>query len=83
MQDSLRIATHFVEMGHASQVPWLLPVIPATQDIEIRRNEVQSQPGKKVSKTLSQPIKAVCGGARLSSLIGASYKGSINKKITV
>jgi hypothetical protein len=31
---------------------WLIPVIPATQEAEIRRIEVQSQPGQIVQETL-------------------------------
>jgi hypothetical protein len=32
-----------------------MPVIPATQEVEIRKIEVQGQPGQKVSET---PISA-------------------------
>jgi hypothetical protein len=32
---------------------WFMPVIPATQEAEIRRTTVQSQPGQIVHKTLS------------------------------
>jgi hypothetical protein len=32
---------------------WLTPVIPATQEAEIRRIAVQSQPGQIVHETLS------------------------------
>jgi hypothetical protein len=31
-----------------------MPVIPATQEADIRRTEVQSQPGKIVQETLSR-----------------------------
>jgi hypothetical protein len=34
--------------------PWLTPVIPATQEPEIRRITIQSQPGQTVCQTLSQ-----------------------------
>jgi hypothetical protein len=34
-----------------SQVWWLITIIPAIQEVEIRRTEVQSQPRQKVSKT--------------------------------
>jgi hypothetical protein len=34
--------------------PWLTPVILATQEADIRRIAVRSQPGQIVCKTLSQ-----------------------------
>jgi hypothetical protein len=36
------------------QLQWLKPVIPATQEAEIRRIMVQSQPRQIVRETLSQ-----------------------------
>jgi hypothetical protein len=33
---------------------WLIPVIPATQEAEIRRIQVQSQPRQTVLETLSR-----------------------------
>jgi hypothetical protein len=57
--------------GDKSGALWLTPVIPATQEAEIRRTAVQSQPGQIVQETQSQkypsPKKAgrvaqgVCG----------------------
>jgi hypothetical protein len=45
---------------------WLKPVILATQEAEIRRSSVRSQPGKMVHETLSQktlhPKKKRTGG---------------------
>jgi hypothetical protein len=39
------------------QVQWLVPVILATQEAEIRRTVVRSQPGQIVLETLSQKQK--------------------------
>jgi hypothetical protein len=41
----------------SSQRQWLTPVIQATQEAEIRRITVRSQPGQIVLKTLSQKKK--------------------------
>jgi hypothetical protein len=38
-------------------VQWLVPVILATQEAEIRRTVVRSQPGQIVLETLSQKQK--------------------------
>jgi hypothetical protein len=43
-------ARHKPRAGHQ----WLMPIILATQEAEIRRIEVRSQPGQIVHKTLSQ-----------------------------
>jgi hypothetical protein len=44
----------YVHIKKHCLAPWLMPVIPVTQDAEIRRIKVQSQPGEIVLKTLSQ-----------------------------
>jgi hypothetical protein len=36
-----------------SQVPWLMPIIPATQEAEIRRIKIQSQLSRIVRETPS------------------------------
>jgi hypothetical protein len=41
-----------------SGCPWLMPVIPITQEAEIRRIEIRSQPGQIVGETLSQSSSA-------------------------
>jgi hypothetical protein len=40
--------------GAADQVCWLMPVILATQEAEIRRIKIQSLPRQIVRETLSQ-----------------------------
>jgi hypothetical protein len=44
---------HFLK-NLPSQAPWLTPVIPPTQEAEIRRIVLQSQTGQIVCETLSQ-----------------------------
>jgi hypothetical protein len=58
----------------ACQAPWLTPVIPATQEAEIRRMEVRSQPGQIVCETLSQrnPTQERAGG--VAQGVGPEFK---------
>jgi hypothetical protein len=56
-----------------------MPVILATLSEESAWTEAQGQPGQKVSKTPSQPIKAGNGGKALSS----SFAGNVNRRIPI
>jgi hypothetical protein len=53
---------------------WLVPIILATQEMEIRRIVTQGQPRQKVSETPSQPIKAGQSGACLTSQLCGKHK---------
>jgi hypothetical protein len=58
-----------------------MPVIPATQEAEIRRIEVRSQPGQRVHKTLSQKKKKSqkrAGG--VAQGVGPELKSNTAKK---
>jgi hypothetical protein len=55
------------------QAWWLMTVIPAKQEAEIRKIIVQCQVGQKVSQSPSQPI-AGCGGISLSSQLHGKHK---------
>jgi hypothetical protein len=46
---------------------WLMPIILATQEAEIRRIKIQSQPEPKVQETPSQEVKAGYSGMCPSS----------------
>jgi hypothetical protein len=43
-----------LKVSKSTGYQWLPPIIPATQEAEIRRSAVQSQPGEIVWETLSQ-----------------------------
>jgi hypothetical protein len=51
----------FLKRCMMSWVPVVTPVILATQEVEIRRIAVQSQPSQIVQKTLSQKIPSQKG----------------------
>jgi hypothetical protein len=58
---------------------WLTPIILATQEAEIRRIAVRSQPGQTVGETLSQKIlhKNVAGGVAQGE--GPEFKPQYHK----
>jgi hypothetical protein len=58
-KDMVLSQTHYGKIPVLSQAPWLTPVILATQEAEIRRMVVQSQPGYIVCEILSRkhPLK--------------------------
>jgi hypothetical protein len=53
---------------------WLTPVIPASQETEIRRIVVQSQPGQKVLKTLSQKYPTQNRAGEVAQVWGPEFK---------
>jgi hypothetical protein len=53
---------------------WLRPVIPATQEAEIRKIVVQSQPGQIVHKTLSQKTPSPKRTGGVAQGIGPEFK---------
>jgi hypothetical protein len=57
-----------------------MPIILATQEAEIRRTSVQSQPGKTVHETLSQKThhKKMAGG--VTQNIGCEFKFPVPQK---
>jgi hypothetical protein len=71
-------------------VRWLTPVTLATQEVEIRRIKIQSQPGQTVCKTLSQKtihkkglvetlkVKALSSSPSTAKSINQSINQSIN-----
>jgi hypothetical protein len=58
---------------------WLIPVIPATQEAEIRI-VIPGQSGQKVPETPSQPIKKPC---IVAFTCHPSYMGSITSRNVV
>jgi hypothetical protein len=58
-----------------------MPVIPATQEAEIRKTEVQGQPWQIVNKTISQKKKRSQKRAgEVAQGVGPEFKPSTTKK---
>jgi hypothetical protein len=53
---------------------WLTPVILTTQEAEIRRITVRSQPGQIVCETLSQKILHKKWASRVAQGVGPEFK---------
>jgi hypothetical protein len=64
-----------VECLPRSQAQWLMPVIPAMQETDIRRMEVQGQPTKKVNEILISINKP----SVVVHVYNPSYKDSIGR----
>jgi hypothetical protein len=76
---------NFFKNVGVSQCWWLMPIILATQEAEIRGNSIQSQPGQIAPKILSQKNtsqtkekKKKAGGVVQG--VGLEFKPSTEKK---
>jgi hypothetical protein len=56
---------------------WLTPIIPATQEAEIRRITVRNQPGQKVSEIPFQSISQACFLEEMLKVLQFKMKGHL------
>jgi hypothetical protein len=57
-----------------SRTWWLMPVIPAAWEAEVKGIAIQGQPRQKVHETSSQLINVECMSTHLSSQLHRKYK---------
>jgi hypothetical protein len=68
-------------MSELKQVShWLTPVIPATQEAEIKRISVRSQPRQTVHETLSQKNHHKKRAGGVAQGVGPEFKPQYHKK---
>jgi hypothetical protein len=74
-----------LKLGHLSRCQWLTPVIPATQEAEIRKSVVWSQPRQIVCQTLSQKNLSCTKKGRsaggVAQGVDPEFKSQVWKKI--
>jgi hypothetical protein len=63
-----------------SQAPWVTLVSLATQEAEIRRTEVWSQPGRIIRETLSQKYPSQKRAGGVAQGVGPEFKPQFHKK---
>jgi hypothetical protein len=65
---------------YRTRCQWLIPVILATQEAEIRRFMVQSRPGQIVCETLSQKNPTQKRAGRMTQGISPEFKPQYHEK---
>jgi hypothetical protein len=68
------------KVGLYGQARWPMPIIPATQEVEIRRVEVQSQSGQKVSENTSHLISQTWWCIPVILVISEAYIETLQSK---
>jgi hypothetical protein len=69
-----------VHLTKMARCPWLVPVILATQEAEIRRIVVWSQPGQMVHETLSWKTLHTNRANDVAQSVGPEFKSQYYKK---